>query len=274
MNTSSVDYRINSANIVRIETIVRNKNVDVYIALWREYQKVCVKEIENDEKVDNELCVLSKCIHPKIVQFFGAGKNENHTFMMFEYMENGDLENYIRKEKIDNKKKIDIMLDIAIGLHYLHNRNPEIVLHRDLKPENILINRHGEAKISDFGISKLVNTDSSDVFNGHTGETGTYLWMSPEVLKHEEYNYKSDIYSLGLIIYYIWMEEKPFLRNNLNTIQLMFAKFQDNLTIDVTNHHALDELIKRCCSFEKENRPSSREVIESLKVILNDLLII
>ena len=117
MNTSSVDYRINSANIVRIETIVRNKNVDVYIALWREYQKVCVKEIENDEKVDNELCVLSKCIHPKIVQFFGAGKNENHTFMMFEYMENGDLENYIKKEKIDNKKKIDIMLDSAIGLH-------------------------------------------------------------------------------------------------------------------------------------------------------------
>ena len=273
MNTSSVDYRINTSNIVRIETLVRNNKVDVYIALWRDYQKVCVKQIENDEKVDNELCVLSKCMHPKIVQFFGAGKNENHTCMLFEYMENGDLENYIKKHKLDNKKKLDLMLDVAIGVHYLHNRNPEIVLHRDLKPENILINKHGDAKIADFGISKLVNTDSSQFLNGHTGETGTYLWMSPEVLKHEEYNYKSDIYSLGLIIYYIWTEEKPFLKHKMNTIQLMFAKFQDGLTVGATNHEKIDALIKRCCSFVKEDRPSSNDVIESLKEIMTDFVL-
>ena len=264
MNTSSIDYRINMDNIEKVETIVMYQKVEVYIAKWRTYQKVCVKKIFNEKEVDNELAVLSKCIHPKIVQCFGASKDDDFTYILFDYMENGNLEDYLHKVKLDHVKKIDLMMDITIGLHYLHNRKPEIILHRDLKPANILINKYGEAKISDFGISKLVTTETSDLFTGHTGEKGTYTWMSPEVLKHEEYNYKSDIYSLGLIMYYIWTEKKPFHEEEMNTIQMMFAKFQNKLTIEIKDNEDMDDLINWCCSFEKENRPSSQEVIEEL----------
>lgn len=260
-------------NVQRVDTIVMYQKVEVYIANWRTYQKVCVKKIFNEKEVDNELLVLSKCIHPKIVQCFGAAKDENFTHILFEYMENGNLEDYLLKVKLDNVKKITLMLDIAIGLHYLHNRKPEIILHRDLKPANILINKYGEAKISDFGISKLVTTETSDLFTGHTGEKGTYTWMSPEVLKHEEYNYKSDIYSLGLIMYYIWTERKPFHEEEMNTIQMMFAKFQNKLSVQVEDNHDLNELINQCCAFEKENRPSSNEMIDELIRIKNQLSI-
>ena len=137
-------------------------------------------------------------------------------------------------------------------------------MHRDLKPENILVNTHGEVKIADFGISKLVNNSSCHNYHGHSGEQGTYIWMAPEVINHEPYNYLCDIYSLGLIMYYIWTEKKPFHEEEMNTIQMMFAKFQNKLTIEIKDNQDMDDLINWCCSFEKENRPSSQEVIEEL----------
>jgi serine/threonine protein kinase len=268
MNTSSIDYLINIDNIERDVTLLKYNKVDIYTAKWRKYQNVCVKQIDSNHKVDNELCVLSKCIHPKIVQFLGAGKKNNSTYIIFEYMDNGNLEDYISKVKLDKTDKIKLMLDITIGLHYLHNRTPEIVLHRDLKPANILINKHGEAKISDFGISKLINSEMSSKFSGHTGEMGTYMWMSPEVLKHEDYNYKSDIYGLGLIFYYIWTEIKPFCEYEMNTIQLMFAKFQNNVHVNVEDNEELNTLVNECCSYEKESRPESVNIIERLLTLI------
>lgn len=263
MNTSSVDYRINVDNLIKCDTLARYNKVDIYTAKWRKYQTVCVKQIE-DDTVENELCILTKCIHPKIVQFLGAGKKKDSTYIIFEYMENGNLENYLSKVKLDANQKYKLMLDITIGLHYLHNRNPEIVLHRDLKPENILINIHGEAKISDFGISKLVNSETCNSFSGHTGEKGTYIWMSPEVLKHEDYNYKSDIYGIGLILYYIWTENKPFVEYDMNTIQLMFAKFQNKLEISIKDNDDMHDLVHMCCLYEKDNRPDTDVIIERL----------
>lgn len=264
MNTSSLDYLININNIQKETTIIKYNKVEIYIATWRKFQTVCIKQIENDTKVHNELVILSKCIHPKIVQFLGASRDLKYTYIMFEYMEKGNLEEYLINNALTYTEKYTLMLDIAIGLNYLHNRDPEIILHRDLKPANILINKHGEAKISDFGISKLINTEKSDLFNGHTGETGTYIWMAPEVLKHEEYNYKSDIYCLGLIFYFIWTERKPFIEYEMNTIQLMFAKFQNKLQVNINDNTQLDKLISKCCCYEKNDRPTSNDIIEEL----------
>lgn len=275
MNTSSIDYRIDVDNLEKYETLLRYKKIHIYRAKWRKYQTVCVKQIDNnggdddeEDEVKNELSILSKCIHPRIVQFLGAGKKGRSAYIIFEYMDNGNLEEYISNIKLNNNQKLKLMLEITIGLQYLHNRTPEIILHRDLKPANILINKYGEAKISDFGISKLINSDVFDVFKGHTGEMGTYMWMSPEVLKHEHYNYKSDIYGLGLIIYYIWTETKPFIEYDLNTIQLMFAKFQNKLEISITNNNVIHDLVNLCCSYEMDKRPDSETIIERLVNII------
>jgi serine/threonine protein kinase len=269
MNTSSIDYQIDLKTLKELECIEKNRAVHVYVANWRNFQRVCVKKISNSDEVCNELTVLSKCIHPKIVQCLGVGTDERFTYILFEYMENGNLEDFLNNTKIDNNKKISLMIDISIGLHYLHNRDPEIVLHRDLKPSNILINKYGDAKISDFGISKLVNTQACDIFSGHTGEKGTYTWMSPEVLKHEDYNYKTDIYSLGLIFYFIWSEQKPFIEYKMNTIQLMFAKFQDKLEVNIKDNDILNNLISNCCAFDKELRPNVEQVIKTLQNLKN-----
>lgn len=119
-----------------------------------------------------------------------------------EYMMNNSLER--RKDKLDDNKKIDILKDIARGLAYLHNRKPECIIHRDLKPSNILLTKSCKAKIADFGISCLQVT-SNESYN-MTGETGTYRYMAPEVLRHQEYSCKVDIWSIGMILYYMFIE--------------------------------------------------------------------
>jgi serine/threonine protein kinase len=275
METSTLDYTIAMNDIVEDKTLLQYKNIRIYIGHWR-HQIVCVKEITNvsctsNNDIKNELEILSKCIHPKIVQFLGANLTKNKTTIVFEYMSSGTLTEYLRNNTLSIFHKIHMIIDIIIGINYLHNREPNIVLHRDLKPENILINQYGQVKISDFGISKLVQIKQSKQFTGHTGETGTYVWMSPEVLKHEPYNYKADIYSIGLLIYYIITEKIPFIETNMNTIQLMFAKFKNELVIENTNDDFLDTIIQDCCMYDKELRPDSSYIIHKLQMYVNTL---
>lgn len=263
MNTTTLDYSINLNDIKSIKTILQYNDVKIYEANWR-FDKIIAKEISNNKNIDNELTVLSKCIHPKIVQFFGAHKGATKTTMIFEYMENGNLYDYIKNNTLDEQQKLLIMTDITKGLHYLHEREPNIVLHRDLKPANILINKHGDAKISDFGISKLVDKRYSCDFTTHSGEQGTYIWMSPEVLNHEEYNYQADIYSLGLIFYYIWKEKIPWSDKKMNTVQLMFAKNQNTLELDLDKRDPVQSLIDNCTSYNKHTRPNTTYIMNAL----------
>ena len=259
MYTTQLDYIIND-DILYMKSVFEYKNVRVYKGLWR-HQIICVKEVENNDKLDNELTILSKCIHPKIVQFIGMKKDEFKTSIMLEYMKQGNLKEYLKKTIIPDDKKYKIMKDITIGLHYLHNRQPNIVLHRDLKPENILVNEHGEVKISDFGISKLVNNSSRHNYKGHSGEQGTYIWMAPEVINHEPYNYLCDIYSLGLIIFYIWTGKLPFAETQMNTMQIMFAKINNNISVKIQDNIKLNNIVQSCTMFEKEKRPNTSDIL-------------
>jgi serine/threonine protein kinase len=178
------------------------------------------------------------------------------------------LEEYISSNTVSEINKIQIAIDVTKALHYLHNRFPEIVLHRDIKPSNILINKHGEAKISDFGISKMVERKYSSDFSGHSNEKGTYLWMSPEVLKGEPYNYSADVFSLGLIIYYIWTEKQPYKHLNLTTIQLMFQKNQGTLELDnINNFYELNQLIQKCVLYDPLERPNTKQILDELYVL-------
>nr|QOI90579.1 tyrosine-protein kinase transforming protein Abl [Pyramimonas orientalis virus] len=269
-NTSAFDYFISKKDIHYKNTIVCYNGVNIYEAEWR-HERVCVKEIDNNELICNELLILSKCIHPKIVQFLGFYRGNDKTSILFEYMDNGNLYEYIKTNTISERQKISMLLDITKALHYLHNRYPDIVIHRDLKPTNILVNKHNEAKLSDFGISKMINKTTSNDYHEHSGEKGTYIWMPPEVLKGEYYNHTADIYSLGLIMYFIWTETIPFIELNLTTIQLMFKKHSEKLsTKPLTNFFELNKLIERCTSYAIDMRPDTVEIINTLSNFLEN----
>lgn len=188
----------------------------VYLAEWRK-TLVAVKVINNEVNEDNkkkyiqEFDTMSKTHHPNVVQLLGYVAEP--FIIVMEYLSNGNLMEYISKNKISIEKKIDISMNILRGLAYLHNRKPKILIHRDIKTKNILISPSGIPKIGDFGLSKFV-TDSNlkesnslenmsklqNIDSDLSYGIGTIRYMSPEMLNLKDYNYKIDIWSVGIIL--------------------------------------------------------------------------
>lgn len=188
----------------------------VYLAEWRK-TLVAVKVINNEVNKDNkkkyiqEFDTMSKTHHPNVVQLLGYVAEP--FIIVMEYLSNGNLMEYISKNKISIEKKIDISMNILRGLAYLHNRKPKILIHRDIKTKNILISPSGIPKICDFGLSKFV-TDSNlkesnslenmsklqNIDSDLSYGIGTIRYMSPEMLNLKDYNCKIDIWSVGIIL--------------------------------------------------------------------------
>ena len=267
-NTTVYDYYIDTKELKYKNSIVSNDTVTVYEGEWR-HERVCVKIIKTNDNMINEVMVLSKCIHPKIVQFLGFNRKKNVTYLLFEFMDKGNLQEYLfeNKDHLASIDKINMMIDVTKALHYLHNRYPDVILHRDIKPSNILVDNNGKVKLSDFGISKLIQQSKSIEYMGHSPEKGTYVWMSPEILRGEEYNTSADIYSLGLLFYYIWSGgDDPFdSMKKMNKIQMMFKKFNNTLRIRRTdNLKQLNALIDVCVHIDKTSRPDTDTILTEL----------
>ncbi|KAJ8313204.1 hypothetical protein KUTeg_009245 [Tegillarca granosa] len=155
-------------------------------------KEISVGELQPDETVDavREARVLSKLAHPNIVKFHDSFIDGEAFCIITEYCEGGDLDNKINefkklKKPPDENLVMDWFVQLVLAVHYMHTRR---VLHRDLKTRNIFLKKN-MIKIGDFGISRILmgTTDLASTF------TGTPYYMSPEVLKHEGYNSKSDI---------------------------------------------------------------------------------
>ena len=223
-------------------------------ARWRG-SKVAVKTLKGDcmndeiavKEFNRELSIWCRMVHPYIVQFFGVGyKPGKPPIMVCEYMEGGSLQQKLRELKASGKNMdfcsaLKASCNIAAAMQYMHSRRPYSVIHRDLKPANILLDAHGNAKLADFGLSKMCHvttpllpddlpgspdrsdksrytgmTEASlakeqkleDVYTelyAHsfllTGETGAYKYMAPEVFRHERYGLKCDVFSFAIVMY-------------------------------------------------------------------------
>lgn len=251
------DWLIDVIDLSNLQLIREQNNVCIFKANWRKYQKVCVKRIcvtpDNVLLVNREIDILSKCIHPKVCQYLGAGIKDTYAYMLFEYMSNGNLEDYILKHSLDDDEKMRILLSILVGMNYLSSRTPHKILHRDFKPTNILVDGHGDVKICDFGVSKQLYSVDNLSGNGlkkslsssllishsldaspqrdkhdisHTG-IGTARWVAPEiVLEDSIYDERCDIYSFGLLAYFVMTNGSVPYFNEFknNAAQITYAK--------------------------------------------------
>ena len=174
-----------------------------------------IKERAISDELLHEIDLLSSLRHPDLVMFLGACI-EPHTPIMCvtEFLPGGDLERYFVAQRKNHNAAIwrPVLIQViqwssAIGraLAFLHDRE---VVHRDLKPLNLLLTKHLEIKVSDFGISRLMARECDQY--AMTGGVGSYRYMAPEVVRHEAYDQKVDIYAYGLIIYFMSSGRQPF----------------------------------------------------------------
>jgi serine/threonine protein kinase len=272
MQTSNLDWQIDLADVRRLRLLNESPERKIYTCTWR-HDTVCMKVVPSAIGA-TELSVLSKCVHPKVCQFLGGCTLNDTTYMLFEYMTNGNLKEYLRVKDLSLFEKLGLALDIAIGLGYLASRRPHIVLHRDIKPDNIFINQYGGAKLGDFGSSKLVES-ASTVPRLHTGEIGTYRWTAPEILQSSPYDFTSDIYSFGMILRYIWSGVEPY-SSYKKQVQVIFAKISQNPdTFDdlllpgcsMDASRVIKALVEECTDFDPLQRPSTGLIIERLRTL-------
>ena len=184
----------------------------VFCAVHRQTDElVALKEIDRQRFSTKlflrELDFLTTLQHPNIVSCRGLEYSETGRYLVMDYCQGGTLRELIESEcQLDTMQSLDLISDILLGLEYAHDRG---IVHCDLKPENILLEAQGNswmARISDFGIARF----SEDV-NGATnmGDTGSPAYMAPERF-YGRYSYASDLYAIGVILYELLLEERPF----------------------------------------------------------------
>ena len=193
--------------------------------------------------------------HPGIVAIFDAGENpeNNHPYIVLEYVAGEALNRILaREKKLPLPTALQLTQEVAEALDYAHAQG---VIHRDIKPANILVTEEGHAKIADFGIAKL----NLAHFTVPGRLLGTPAYMAPEQLSGEAADGRSDLFSLGVILYAMVTGHSPFHGDSATTVSFKVANREPlpATALDLTLPHELDEVISRAMAKDPRQRYQS-----------------
>jgi serine/threonine protein kinase len=155
------------------------------------------------ERFKNEVRIARRVSHPNVCRVYDVGDVEGHTFFTMEYVDGEDLASLLRRiGRLPEDKALDIARQLCAGLAAAHAKG---VLHRDLKPANIMLDGRGQVVVTDFGLAGV-----ADQIQGAEVRSGTPAYMAPEQLAGKEVSTRSDIYSLGLVLYEVFTGKRAF----------------------------------------------------------------
>ncbi|KAM3203519.1 putative LRR receptor-like serine/threonine-protein kinase [Capsicum annuum] len=174
----------------------------VYKGILADRKHVAVKHIIKDEQMETfvrEVTSLSHIKHPNLVSLLGHYDGPNECFLVYELCHNGNLSEWLfgKSKYLLWRRRLEIALDCARGLLFLHSYPEGSIVHRDIKPANILLSASFEAKLSDFGLSKIISIGHS---YASSEVRGTFGYVDPEYQKNRHVNTYGDVYSFGIVL--------------------------------------------------------------------------
>ena len=229
--------------------------------------KILKPEFINDAKfIDSfrrESQAAASLSHPNIVNIYDVGREGNIHYIVMELIEGRALSDYIKEQgAMPYPKVIALSKQIAAALSFAHKNH---IIHRDVKPHNIMITPNGTAKITDFGIAKAVN--AATIVDNTDGVIGSVHYFSPEQARGGYVDEKSDIYSLGIVMYEMLTGQVPFDGDNPVNIALMHINAEMTPPSKVVDGvpPALEHIIMKCTDKYPVNRfASADELIQAL----------
>ncbi|KAL0481585.1 serine/threonine-protein kinase CTR1 [Acrasis kona] len=229
---------------------------------------------EISEEFLSEVAVLKRLRHTNIIQFLGVCVTSDNKLIVTELMDGLSLDIVLfdkkRKQPISLHKKLQILIEIASGMLYLHSMKPPLI-HRDLKSPNILIDKNlTKVKLCDFGISRFDSTLDGLL----TGNVGTTAYIAPEVLNNRRYDKRCDVYSFGIVMHEILFENRAFEHETMFTILQKVSNgerpYIDRDLLISSVHLSYVKLMEQCWAGDVIERPSFMVIIDELELMLSN----
>lgn len=231
---------------------------------------------------ENEVEILLNIDHLNLVKMIGYLEENDERILIVEYVPNGNLREHLDGAYgvlLDLAMRLDICIDVAHALTYLHMYAGKPIIHRDVKPSNILLTEKFRAKVADFGYSRMGSSEIGDTHIS-TQVKGTAGYLDPEYLKTFQLNEKSDVYSFGVLLIEIItgrrpIDEKKEMKERV-AVRWAFRKFLDGKVLEILDPRLeksnascmvverISELAFQCAAPTKQDRPSMKKVAEVL----------
>ncbi|KAE8023354.1 hypothetical protein FH972_009062 [Carpinus fangiana] len=244
----------------------------------------------------NEILILSSIDHPNLVKLHGYCSDPRGLLLVYDYVPNGTLADHLHGPKSLHRKgsltwqvRLEIALQTAMAMEYLHFSVVPPIVHRDITSSNIFVERDMRIKVGDFGLSRLLvfsdtaSSNSSSSGCVWTGPQGTPGYLDPDYHRSFRLTEKSDVYSLGVVLLELITGSKAVDQSRdkreMALADLVVSKIHTGLLHQVLDPvlaldaeamagvHAVAELAFRCVAADKDDRPDAKEVVEDLKGI-------
>ncbi|XP_026423112.1 LEAF RUST 10 DISEASE-RESISTANCE LOCUS RECEPTOR-LIKE PROTEIN KINASE-like 1.5 [Papaver somniferum] len=247
----------------------------------------------------NEILILSSINHPNLVKLHGYCIDPRGLLLVYDYVPNGTLADHLhgsnglhRKGSLSWQVRVEVALQTAMAVEYLHFSVDPAIVHRDITSSNIFVEKDMKIKVGDFGLSRLLIYPESSVSSRYiwTGPQGTPGYLDPDYHRSFRLTEKSDVYSLGVILLELISGMKAVDLNRdkreIALVDLVVSKIQvgclhqviDPVLVSIEGEGAegiissvesMAELAFRCVAAEKDDRPDAKEVVAQLKQIKN-----
>uniref|UniRef100_G1KSG7 Serine/threonine-protein kinase Nek2 n=1 Tax=Anolis carolinensis TaxID=28377 RepID=G1KSG7_ANOCA len=242
------------------------RKADGKVLVWKELDYGSMTESEKQMLV-SEVNLLRELKHPNIVRYYDRIIDRTNTtlYIVMEYCEGGDLSTLIAKSTkerhyLEEIFVLRVLTQLTLALKECHRRSDggHTVLHRDLKPANIFLDGKRNVKLGDFGLARILHHDTSFAKTF----VGTPYYMSPEQINRMSYNEKSDIWSLGCLLYELCALSPPFTAFNQKELaeKIREGKFR---RIPYRYSDQLNELITKMLNLKDYCRPSVEEILQN-----------
>ncbi|XP_021811290.1 wall-associated receptor kinase-like 22 [Prunus avium] len=288
-NSNELEMATNNFSIDRI--LGQGGQGTVYKGMLADGKIVAVKKSKMVDKsmlseFINEVVILSQINHRNVVQIMGCCLETEVPLLVYEFIPNGTLSQYIQGQieefPLTWERRLQIATEVAGALSYLHGAASVPIYHRDIKSANILLDGKYRAKIADFGTSRSISIDQTHLT---TRVHGTFGYLDPEYFQSSQFTEKSDVYSFGVVLVELLTGQKPISavtwsqEEEYRSLAAYFiTSMQEDRLFNIVDARVLKEgceteiqvvanLARRCLNLNGRNRPAMREVTSELEAV-------